>query len=434
MAIKSYTSLSNKINNKKYNIGIVGLGYVGLPLVKRFLKTGNIKIFGVDSDEKKVNLLKKGKSPINSININYFKKNKDKVSTSYSVLNKTDVIIICLPTPLKSKKIPDLRFLEICYKNLSKIDLEGKIIILESTVYPGVTRKFANQIASSNRNLKVGVNIFIGYSPERENPGDKSFTYQKTPKVISGFSKKCKNLMKKIYSSIAKKTYLCNTLEEAETSKLLENLYRSINIALANEMKLICSKLKINVHNVIETASTKNFGFQKFVPGPGLGGHCIPIDPYYLSWISEKKGYGPLLLKSAAKINNNMPKIITNKILKYFKKKPKILIFGISYKKNVDDDRESPSFEFMKIFKKRGIKFDYFDPYFLKVKKGRKISIEKKSIKLNLKNIKNYDCGLIVADHDLFDYDFIKKNFKYVFDTRGVFYRKKIFSKNVIQV
>lgn len=240
--------------------------------------------------------------------------------------------------------------------------------------------------------------------------------------------------MKKIYSSIAKKTYLCNTLEEAETSKLLENLYRSINIALANEMKLICSKLKINVHNVIETASTKNFGFQKFVPGPGLGGHCIPIDPYYLSWISEKKGYGPLLLKSAAKINNNMPKIITNKILKYFKKKPKILIFGISYKKNVDDDRESPSFEFMKIFKKRGIKFDYFDPYFLKVKKGRKISIEKKSIKLNLKNIKNYDCGLIVADHDLFDYHFIKKNFKYVFDTRGVFYRKKIFSKNVIQV
>ena len=168
MAIKSYTSLSNKINNKKYNIGIVGLGYVGLPLVKRFLKTGDIKVFGVDSDEKKVNLLKKGKSPINSININYFKKNKDKVSTSYSVLNKTDVIIICLPTPLKSKKIPDLRFLEICYKNLSKINLEGKIIILESTVYPGVTRKFANQIASSNRNLKVGVNIFIGYSPERK--------------------------------------------------------------------------------------------------------------------------------------------------------------------------------------------------------------------------------------------------------------------------
>ena len=215
--------------------------------------------------------------------------------------------------------------MEDCYKNLSKINLEGKIIILESTVYPGVTRKFANQIKLLNKNLKIGTNIFIGYSPERENPGDKSFSYQKTPKVISGFSQKCENIMKKIY--------LCNTLEEAETSKLLENLYRSINIALANEMKLICSRLKINVHNVIETASTKNFGFQKFIPGPGLGGHCIPIDPYYLSWISEKKGYEPLLLKSAAKINNSMPTIITNKILKYFKGKPRILIFGISYKK-----------------------------------------------------------------------------------------------------
>ena len=424
----------NKINIKKYKIGIVGLGYVGLPLVKRFLKIGNIKIFGIDSDKNKINQLKNGKSPIKSINITYFKNNKDNVSTSYSLLNKVDVIIICLPTPLKSRKTPDLSFLENSYKNLSKINLEEKIIILESTVYPGVTRKFANRIVSINKNLKIGKNIFIGYSPERENPGDKTFTYQKTPKVISGYSKKCVNFINKIYSSIAKKTYICQTLEEAETSKLLENLYRSINIALANEMKLICDKLKINVFNVIESASTKNFGFQKFEPGPGLGGHCIPIDPYYLSWISEKKGYEPLLLKSAAKINNNMPKIITNKILKYFNKKPRILIFGISYKKNVDDDRESPSFEFMKIFKKKGIKFDYFDPYFFKIKKGRKISIEKKSIKLNLQNSKNYDCCLIVADHDLFDYNFIRKNFKYVFDTRGIFYRKKIFSKNIIQV
>ena len=432
---KSYNLLFKKIKIKKYSVGVIGLGYVGLPLVKRFIKAGNKKIFGVDNDKKKINLLLKGKSPIESINIDYFKKNKDKISSNYKILNKADVIIICLPTPLKFKNKPDLKYLDDCYKYLSKINIEKKIIILESTVYPGVTREFANRIILNNSRLEIGKNIFFGYSPERENPGDKSFTYQKTPKVISGYTKKCLNLTRGIYSLVAKKTYPCNTLEEAETSKLLENLYRSINIGLANEMKLICDKLNINVHSVIDSAATKNFGFQKFTPGPGLGGHCIPIDPYYLSWVSEKKGYEPKLLKSAAKINNSMPKIITEKILSYFKKsKPKILIFGVSYKKNVDDDRESPSFEFMKIFKKKKIKFDYYDPFFPKIKKGRKISSVKKSIKLNTKNSKKYDCCLIITDHDIYDYKFIKKNFKYVFDTRGVFFRKKMISKNIIQV
>ena len=434
MHSKSYILLSNKLNNNKHKIGIIGLGYVGLPLVKRFLKSGCKKIFGVDSDKNKVKLLQNGLSPIGSIDIKYFKKNKDKVSKNYSILSSADIIVICLPTPLKYKKEPDLKYLINCYKNLSKINVKDKIIILESTVYPGVTRKLANQLVLKNDLLRTGRNIFFGYSPERENPGDKSFSYQKTPKVISGYTENCSKLMKKIYRSIAKTTHHCDTLEEAEASKLLENLYRSINIGLANEMKLICNKLNINVHSVIESAATKNFGFQKFIPGPGLGGHCIPIDPYYLSWVSEKKGYEPKLLKSAAKINNSMPTIITNKILSYFDKKPKILIFGISYKKNVDDDRESPSFEFMNIFKNRGIKFDYFDPYFPRIKKGRKISLEKKSIKLNLKNVKSYDCGLIITDHDLYNYNFIKKNFKYIFDTRGVFFRKKIVSQNIIQV
>ncbi len=434
MLTKSYITLFNKISRKHSNIGIVGLGYVGLPLVKRFLKSGNKKIFGVDNDKKKVNLLQKGKSPIDSIEIDYFKKNKDKISSNYLILKNTDIVIICLPTPLKSKNKPDLKYLDECYKNLSKIDIKDKIVILESTVYPGVTRKFADQITLQHSDLKIGKNIFFGYSPERENPGDKSFTYQKTPKVISGYSKNCLKLMKKVYGLVAKKTYSCDTLEEAETSKLLENLYRSINIGLANEMKLICNKLGINVHSVIESAATKNFGFQKFIPGPGLGGHCIPIDPYYLSWISEKYGYEPKLLKSAAKINNNMPKIIVDKILSHFDKKPKVLIFGVSYKKNVDDDRESPSFEFMKIFQKKKIIFDYYDPFFPKIKKGRKISFEKKSINLSAKNSKNYDCGLIITDHDIYDYNFIKKNFRYIFDTRGVFFRKRIVSKNIVQV
>ena len=206
-----------------------------------------------------------------------------------------------MPTPLKSKNNPDLSYLNNCYKNLSKINIKNKIIILESTVYPGVTRKFANQIILSDKKLEIGKNIFFGYSPERENPGDKNFSYNKTPKVISGYTKSCLKLVNSVYQNITKKTFACKTLEEAETSKLLENLYRSINIGLVNEMKIICDKLNIDVHNVIESAATKNFGFQKFIPGPGLGGHCIPIDPYYLSWISKKKGYDPLLLKKFSK-------------------------------------------------------------------------------------------------------------------------------------
>ena len=433
--MNSYKSfLFKKIKNRKYNIGVIGLGYVGLPIVKRFLASKNIKVFGVDNDKKKINLLRKGLSPINSIKINYFKYNKNRISFDYKILKLVDVIIICLPTPLKFNKAPDLKYLESCYKNLFKLNLNNKIIILESTVYPGVTKNFADQLISKNSNYKIGKNIFFGYSPERENPGDKNFSYQTTPKVVSGYSNACLELIQNIYKVISKKVFSTNTLEEAETSKLLENLYRSINIALVNEMKLICDKLKIDVHKVIETAATKNFGFQKFTPGPGLGGHCIPIDPYYLSWIAKKKGYVAQMLKSASKINDNMPKLIINKILKYFKSKPKILIFGISYKKNVDDDRESPSFEFMRILMKKNIYFDFVDPYFGKIRKGRKISIEKKSIKLNIRNAKNYDCAIIVTDHDKFNYDFIKKNFKYIFDTRGVFLRKKIISKNIIQV
>lgn len=434
MPKKKFISLLDKVNNKTYKIAIVGLGYVGLPLIKRLLSSNKISVFGVDNDKNKVDLLKKGISPIESIKINYFKRFKDRISNEYSILNNVDVIIICLPTPLKSKRKPDLKFLDNCYKNLLKIDLKNKMIILESTVYPGVTRNYADKIIRLSSGYQIGKNIFFGYSPERENPGDKSFSYQKTPKVISGYSKNCLKLIKKIYEAVTNKTYSCSMLEEAETSKLLENLYRSVNIGLANEMKLICNKLGINVHNVIDAASTKNFGFQKFVPGPGLGGHCIPIDPYYLSWISEINGYEPKLLKSSAKINNSMPKIIVERVLSYFDKKPKVLIFGLAYKKNVDDDRESPSFEFMKIFKKKNIYFDFIDPYFSKIRKGRKILFEKKSIKLNKKNSKTYDCAIIVTDHDKYDYHFIKKNFKIIFDTRGVFVRKKIFSDNIIQV
>jgi len=357
-------------------------------LVNRFVKR-KIKIFGVDNDQVKIDLLRQGKGYISSIDLKYFFTRPNQLDTNYIILKHVDVILICLPTPLKNKR-PDLSFIENCFKELSKIDLTGKLIILESTVYPGITRLYANKICSLKSDYIIGNNIFFGYSPERENPGDHKFSYSRTPKVVSGYSENCLKLVAKVYEPIVKKIYICEKMEEAETSKLLENLYRSVNIGLVNELKIICQKLGINIYNVIKSAATKNFGFQKFDPGPGLGGHCIPIDPYYLSWISKKKGYDPIILKSAAKINNQMPNLIVNNILNYLKKKkPTILVFGISYKKNVDDDRESPAFEFFKIFKKKKIKFDYVDPYFKIIKKGRNISVLKKSINLNKINSKN---------------------------------------------
>ena len=281
---------------------------------------------------------------------------------------------------------------------------------------------FFFKLLNSKNKYILGKDIFIGYSPERENPGDKNFTYDKTPKVVSGKTRYCLKLVNSIYKKIVKKVVNANSVEAAETSKLLENLYRSVNIGLVNELKIICERINLDIFEIIGLASTKNFGFQKFLPGPGLGGHCIPIDPYYLSWISNKYGYDPKFIRLSGNINRSMPQWVVKKMLKNIKlKKPKILILGIAYKKNVDDDRESPSFEIMKILKSKKIYFDYNDPYFSSIRKGRHIKLKKKSIKLTKSNLNFYNAVLIVTDHDDYDYKFIAKNSKQIFDTRGVY-------------
>jgi UDP-N-acetyl-D-glucosamine dehydrogenase len=430
-----YNKLKQKIKLKKFSVGIIGLGYVGLPLAVKFIKKG-IKVFGVDQDITKIQKQKKGISYIESIKTAYFKKNPQRISTQYSLLKNCDVIFICLPTPLKRKK-PDLSYIFDCVKNLKPHISSKKLIILESTVYPGVTRKIKQSILG--KNLKVGKDIFIGYSPERENPGDKKFSYKITPKVISGYSDRCLKLVDMVYSYIVKKRHKTISLEIAEMSKLLENLYRAVNIGLVNEFKMICDKLNIDVLDVINAASSKNFGFKKFEPGPGWGGHCIPIDPFYLSWLSIKSGYEPKLIKNTGIINRNMPSWILKKIFSFFSKKKikkiKILLLGITYKKNVDDDRESPAFHFMKILDKKKIAYNYSDPFFSRVRSGRKIKKTIKSIKLNSVNLKKHDCAIVIADHDVFNYKFIAKHSKIVFDTRGV-YRKLRYKKtnNIINV
>ncbi len=422
--------LLSKFKNKKLTVGIIGLGYVGLPICERFSRAG-IEVVGVDNDNNKIETLRKGLSYIktkNLKNFKYFKNNIKNLSTNYSILKKCDAILICLPTPLKNFK-PDMSFVFNCAKKLKKIVKPYQLLVLESTVYPGATNDLIDII--SQKKLIFGKNFFVGYSPERENPGDKNFTYKKTPKVISGFSKNCLILMDMLYKHIIRKRVKSDDLKSAELSKLLENLYRSVNIGLINELKIICDHLKIDIFKVIDLASTKNFGFQKFLPGPGLGGHCIPIDPYYLSWISKKKGYAPKFIPLAGKINTLMPSWVIKKMLNKLKdRKPKILILGVAYKKNVDDDRESPSFEIMKILKKKKINFEYNDPYFDKIRKGRQNKIIKKSILLNKNNLKKFSAVLLVTDHDKYDYSYISKNSKIIFDTRGVYKRYNF--KNII--
>ena len=422
--------LLSKFKNKKFIVGIVGLGYVGLPICERFSRAG-VEVIGVDNNSSKINTLKRGSSYIKSSklkNFNYFNKNKKNLSTNYKILTKCAAILICLPTPLKNYR-PDMSYVFNCAKKLKKIIKPYQLLVLESTVYPGATNDLVNII--KQKKLNIGSNFFVGYSPERENPGDKSFSYKKTPKVISGFSKYCLILMDALYKHITFKRVKSEDLKSAELSKLLENLYRSVNIGLINELKIICEYLKIDIFKVIDLAATKNFGFQKFLPGPGLGGHCIPIDPYYLSWISKKKGYDPMFIPLAGKINTMMPLWVVNKMLSNLKSpKQKILILGVAYKKNVDDDRESPSFEIMKILKKKKINFEYNDPYFDKIRKGRQNKIIKKSIILNKNNLKKFSAVLVVTDHDKYDYKFIAQNSKIVFDARGVY--KKFAFKNIV--
>jgi UDP-N-acetyl-D-glucosamine dehydrogenase len=418
-----------KLKSKNFSICVIGLGYVGLPLLSRFLKE-KINVFGIDIDRNKIKSLRNGKIYIKSTDplvAEYFKKNNKNVSTDYKIANNCDVLIICLPTPLKkNSKKPDMSYIFNCARILKKYIKKNQIIVLESTVYPGATREFAKILVS--KKFVIGENIFIGYSPERENPGDKNFSYKKTPKVISGYTDNCLLLIKIIYNFFVKKLVIVEKIEEAELSKILENLYRAVNIGLVNELKIICNKLNIDITNTINAAATKNFGFQKFVPGPGLGGHCIPIDPFYLSWVSKKNGYDPKFIKLSGIINSKIPNWTIKQVLKKIKKdkKIKMLLLGLSYKKNVDDDRESPSYEFIKILNKKKIKYDYHDPYFTRIRTGRKINENKKSIKLNKNNLKKYDATILLTDHDIFDYKLIAKHSKLIIDTRGRFKKIKL--------
>ncbi len=426
--LKYFNILKKKISSKSLNVGIVGLGYVGLPLALAFAKQ-NVKIIGLDNDLKKIKTLKRGKSYIKTISNKEIKLNSKLTifSNKNNIIKKCDVVIFCLPTPLTKNFEPDLSYVENTFNEVSKYFKKNTLICLESTTYPGTTEDiFANNL---KKKFIIGENIFLGYSPEREDPGNKKFSIDKITKVVAGYSKNCLNLMDTLYSIITK-TYKVSNLKTAETTKLFENIFRSVNIGLVNEMKIICDKMKLDVHEIIDAAKTKPFGYMEFRPGPGLGGHCIPIDPFLLTWKAKEYGVNTRFIELSGQINSEMPNYVCNKIVNYFAKttinrKPKILIIGLSYKKNTDDIREAPSLKIIEILNKINFEIVYYDDYFPKFPKSRNCNFTKKKYDIYKNKMKDIDLAVLVTDHDNFDYNYIYKNAKHIVDTRGKFKKSK---------
>ena len=407
------------MKNKK--IGIIGLGYVGLPLALNFGKNKFFTVYGFDEDQSKIRLISNGKSYISHIDSSKVKKfiQKNKVTLDYSLIKKLDLIILCLPTPLTKNLKPDLSYIRSSLRKIMPYLRKGQALCLESSTYPGTTEELI--IKKLKTKFNVGKNFHVIYSPEREDPGNK-LKMSLIPKVVSGYTKKCTKVGEFYYSKVFKKVVLAKDLKTAEFSKILENVFRSINIGLVNEIKIISNKMGIDIFDVIETASSKPFGYMPFFPGPGVGGHCIPLDPFYLKWKANKFGLKTKFIELAHQINFDMKKYIISEMTKHLKvlRNKKILIIGIAYKKNIDDCRESPSLEIISELHNKGSKISYHDPYVCKIPKTRKHKIDLESIDLNEKNLRNFDCVVILTDHDNINYGLIKRCSKKIFDSRGV--------------
>ena len=424
--------------NKKF-ISIIGLGYVGLPLLVEFSKYNSV--IGIDNDSQKIKLLKKGISYISDVpNIKLKNVNNTIYTNDFSMVKNSSTIIICLPTPVLKNKNPNLNIVTKAIKKISRYLLEDQLIVLESTTYPRTLKDVIAPLINRTR-YKVGKNIYLAFSPERINPGSRE-KIASIPKIIGADDTKSLNMAKKIYSKVFDRVICTNDSSYAEAAKLTENIFRSVNIALVNELKIIYDKMGIDIWEVIKLAKTKPFGYMPFYPGPGLGGHCIPIDPLYLSWQAKNFGLETKFINLTAKINSNMPKYIVDKSLKKFKhfypsvliKNLKVLIFGVAYKKDVNDLRESPALEIMKILRKKNINFDFYDKYIPRIDDMRHYPEFKgmSSVKLSNKSIKKYHLIILVTDHTDFDYKKLLNNFSLIIDTRNKF--NKLSSKYIYKL
>ncbi|WP_051280357.1 nucleotide sugar dehydrogenase [Anaerovorax odorimutans] len=424
--------LMNKIMSRMAVIGIVGLGYVGLPLAIEKAKAG-YKTIGFDIQKKKVDMINNGVNYIGDI----FNKDLVEITTSgllsatndWNFIKDVDCVAICVPTPLDEHKQPDLSYIKESVKNISKGLHEGMLIVLESTTYPGTTDELVKPLLEKS-GLRCEKDFFLAFSPERVDPGNLIYKTQNTPKVVGGVGKRSTQLAVALYQNVLSgEIFEVSSSKVAEMEKLLENTYRNVNIALANEMCIICSKMGIDVWDVIEAAKTKPYGFQAFYPGPGVGGHCIPLDPYYLTWKAKEYDYHSRLIEAAGEINSYMPQYVVEramKILNKYKKAlngSKILILGVAYKPDIRDFRESPALKIIKELIEQGAIVSYSDPYIPDFKwKG----IDLNSVELTADEIKNADMIIISTKHSCYDYEFIQYNAKLIFDTQNAMEHIKI--------
>lgn len=420
-------NLLAKIESKKSIIGIVGLGYVGLPLSLRFAEVG-FSVLGFDIDPIKVEKLNRGDSYIQHIGVDRvfkcWEEGKLKATTDFSRASEVDVLILCVPTPLGKHQEPDLSFVTNTLNSLISYLRAGQIISLESTTYPGTTEEELRPLIE-NKGLNIGQDFFLVYSPEREDPGNRKYSTKTIPKIVGGTTENCLEVGTSLYQSIVDQVISVSSTKVAEMVKILENIYRSVNIGLVNELKIVADSMGIDIWEVIDAAATKPFGFMPFYPGPGLGGHCIPIDPFYLTWKAKEYGINTRFIELAGEINTNMPYWVVSKIMNALNdrnkhlRNSKVLILGVAYKKNIDDVRESPSVELIQKLMEKGALVYYSDPYIPTIPLMRKYNLSLNSIDLNIETISQMDCVVIATDHDAFNYEMIYKSSNLIIDTRG---------------
>jgi len=420
-------SLIQKLKEKKANIAILGLGYVGLPLAVVFAEAG-FHVTGIDPDSRKIDSLTKGISYIPDVKTEVVarlvKSGYLTSTTDFSVLKNIDAVSICVPTPLRQTGDPDMSFIISATEQLSKYVHKGMVVVLESTTYPGTTRELLLPKLGTEHGLVVGEDWFLAFSPERVDPGREDWTTINTPKVMGGITEACGEVATAWYEGAIKTVHHVSSAEAAEMAKLLENTFRMINIGLVNELAIMCERLGVDVWEVIDAAASKPFGFMKFTPGPGLGGHCIPIDPLYLSWKMKSFNYNARFIELASEINTNMPRYVVSRVMEAMNdrskalKGSKVLVLGVAYKPDIDDVRESPAMDVIGLLKQKGALVEYHDPYIPHIHheyEGWKMD----SVKDLMKSVKEADAVLIVTNHKDYDYKAIIDASKFVFDSRN---------------
>jgi len=433
---KLETELHGKIKSRKLKAGIIGLGYVGLPLAVEFAKAG-VEVHGIDIDSRKVDAIRKGKSYIQDVPSREVEKlvseKKLHATSDFSVLRELDTVNICVPTPLRKSKDPDISYIVSAAQEIARYFHKGMLVILESTTYPGTTEEVILPMLEAKR-LKVGRDFFLAFSPERVDPGNPQYQTRNIPKVVGGATSACTRLAAAFYELAIAKVHPVSSCASAEMVKLLENTFRSVNIGLVNELCLMSEKLGADIWEIIDAAATKPFGFMPFYPGPGLGGHCIPIDPHYLAWKARIHGFNPRFIELASAVNAEMPEFVVRKVQAILNEKgkaikgAKILVLGLSYKKNVDDIRESPALEILELLEKNGAAVSYSDPHVpeltLHGRTHRSVSLTSAK--------KKFDMAVLVTDHSGFDYAAIAKSFPLILDTRNAF--RGIAAKNIRRI